>query len=63
MSEPKELENWLSVREASELSGYATEYLRQLVRDGEIDAVKKGFSWLVSRKSLLEYKDKKTQVN
>lgn len=63
MDDSKELSDWLTVREASEESGYATEYLRQLVRDGEISAIKKGFSWLISRKSLMEYKDKKTQFN
>lgn len=57
------IENWISVRDASKEFGYATEYIRQLIRDGEIDAEKKGFSYLVNRNSLREYKDKKTQVN
>lgn len=61
--EKMELSDWSTVREASEESGYATEYIRQLIRDGAIEATKKGFSWLVSRKSLMDYKDKKTQVN
>jgi excisionase family DNA binding protein len=61
--EKTNLEDWLTVREASEVSGYATEYIRQLIRDGDIDAEKKGFSWLVNRESLEKYKDKKTQVN
>lgn len=63
MNDIKELENWLSVREASKVSGYSVEYIRDLVRIGEIDAVKKGFSWLVNRKSLEDYKEKKTQFN
>jgi excisionase family DNA binding protein len=63
MDETKELENWLTVREASDESGYAEEYLRKLVRDGELSAIKKGSAWLISRESLMEYKDKKTQFN
>jgi excisionase family DNA binding protein len=63
MNDTKELEGWLTVREASDESGYAEEYLRKLVRDGEISAIKKGSSWLINKQSLLGYKDKKTQLN
>lgn len=63
MDDAKELEGWLTVREASDESGYAEEYLRKLVRDGEVEAIKKGSLYLVSRKSLMAYKDKKTHVN
>jgi excisionase family DNA binding protein len=63
MNDTKELEGWLTVREASDESGYAEEYIRKLLRDGEISAVKKGSSWLINKQSLLGYKDKKTQFN
>lgn len=63
MDDAKELEGWLTVREASLESGYSTEYLRLLIRNGEITAIKRGFSWFVSKESLMEYKDKKTQFN
>ena len=46
---------WLSVSEAAELSGYHPEYIRRLIRDGEIEARKFSIVWQVKRKSLLDY--------
>lgn len=65
MDEAQELENWLTIREASDESGYAEEYLRKLIRDKELSAVKKGNAWLISLEALREYgyKDKKTRLN
>jgi excisionase family DNA binding protein len=66
MSEYKELDNWLSVSEASKLSGYGMDWLRELVKDEKITGIKKGHMILIDRQSLLDYKaneDKKTQVN
>lgn len=63
MDESKQLENWVSVREASELSGYATEYIRNLIRSGAIKHTKVGYAVLVDRKSLEEYVGKKTRLN
>jgi excisionase family DNA binding protein len=63
MDEIKELEGWLTVRDASDESGYAEEYIRKLIRDGEITAQKLGNMWLVNKQSLMDYKDKKTQVD
>jgi len=47
--------DWITAREASEISGYNTEYLRQLIRAGRIVAVKKGNSWWVDRKTVVEH--------
>lgn len=58
MDNVEELENWISVREASEISGYVTEYIRELARDGEINSVKMGNAVLINKKSLKEYMDK-----
>lgn len=57
------LENWISVRQASQEFEYTTEYIRRLIKEKVIVAERKGFSWLVSRQSLQAYKDKKTHVN
>jgi excisionase family DNA binding protein len=62
MDETTELEGWLTIREASDESGYAEEYLRKLIREGKLPATLKGNSWLIRRDDL-KYKDKKTQLN
>jgi excisionase family DNA binding protein len=46
---------WLDVNEAAELSGYHPEYIRRLIRDGEIEAKKFSIVWQVKRISLLDY--------
>ena len=47
--------DWITTTEATELSGYHPDHLRELIRDGKIYAEKKGNAWWVDRKSLLEY--------
>ena len=48
-------DEWLSVSEAAKLSGYHPEYIRRLIRDGEIEARKFSIVWQVRRKSLSAY--------
>ena len=48
-------DEWLTIQQASELSGYHAEYLRIIVRAGKLDAHKFGSVWAISRKSLLSY--------
>lgn len=48
-------DEWLSVSEAAEVSGYHPEYIRRLIRDGEIIARKFSIVWQVSKNSLLDY--------
>jgi excisionase family DNA binding protein len=48
--------DWITVSQARELTGYNAEYLRQLIRAGEIKAQKFGTLWQVDRKSLLAYR-------
>ena len=47
---------WLTVREAAEEFGYNQEYVRQLARDGAIEAQKLGTSLLINHGSLLDYR-------
>jgi excisionase family DNA binding protein len=47
--------DWVSVKEAVELTGYHPYYLRELIRNEKISAEKKGNSWWVDREALLSY--------
>ena len=49
------LDDWITTTEAAELSGYHPERLRELIRDGKIEARKFGTIWQVSQSSLLAY--------
>ncbi len=44
--------NLISTKEASELSGYNSDYLSRLCREDKIEATQVGRTWLVSRSSL-----------
>lgn len=48
-------EDWLTTKQASELSGYHLVYIRDLIRAGQVDGRKWGQSWQVSKSSLLAY--------
>ena len=48
-------EDWITTQEASELSGYRSDYLRALIRQGRIKGRKYFVIWQVERKSLLAY--------
>jgi excisionase family DNA binding protein len=49
-------EQWLTVNEAAEISGYHPEHIRELLRDGKIKKTRKyGPLWQVDRVSLLVY--------
>lgn len=49
------VEDWLTVAQAAELSGYHPVYLRELIRARKIEARRFGPLWQVSRKSLLSF--------
>ena len=48
-------DDWIASTEAAEVSGYHPEHIRELIRDGKIEARKFGTIWQVSRSSLLAY--------
>jgi hypothetical protein len=48
-------DEWLTIQQASQLSGYHAEYLRIIVRAGKLDAHKFGPVWAISKNSLLLY--------
>jgi excisionase family DNA binding protein len=55
-SMPK-LPEWTSwtVQEASHETGYNAEYIRRLIRNSDIEAVKVGNVWLIKVESLVNY--------
>ena len=52
---------WLTTKEAIELSGYHPVYLRELIRDGKIVGQKFGIVWQVSKQSLTAYLEEAQQ--
>jgi Helix-turn-helix domain len=48
-------DDWITVNEAADLSGYHPVHLRRLMRAGLVKARKFGFVWQVGRSSLLAY--------
>jgi hypothetical protein len=48
-------EDWITTQDASELSGYRSDYLRTLIRQGRIKGRKYFVIWQVERRSLLAY--------
>lgn len=47
--------DWITTKEAMQLTGYSQEYIRVLLRDNKVESSKIGSNWFVSRKSLMEY--------
>ena len=45
----------LTVQEAATLSGYRADHLRELIRDGKLEAQKFGPIWAINRQSLMAY--------
>lgn len=48
-------DDWITTKEAAKISGYHTEYIRELIRAGRIKAQKWEREWQVSRSSLLAH--------
>ena len=49
------MSDWITIAEGVELSGYHTEYLRELARSGKIKAQKWVRDWQIDRAALLAY--------
>ena len=48
---------WITTKEAAELTGYSVRYLRQLINEGRIKAVKWSRVFFVNRESVVAYAD------
>ena len=51
-------DDWITVSDASDLSGYNEEHIRRLLRDGSIQGRKFGIVWQVKSSSLHSYLSK-----
>ena len=51
-------DDWITVHEASAISGYNEEYITRLIREGKIKAKKFSTVWQVSRSSIVAYTTK-----
>jgi hypothetical protein len=49
--------NWLTLKQATGLSGYSRHTLRWLIQDGAVDAKRQGNAWLIEKNSLREFQD------
>jgi excisionase family DNA binding protein len=47
----------LTVKDASELSGYSIDYIRKLCSEGKIAYTKFGFALAIDKESLMKYRD------
>ena len=54
--------DWLTVQEAADLSGYNAEYLRRLIRSQRIKYRKISFIYQIYRESLTEYLSKAKNI-
>jgi excisionase family DNA binding protein len=52
---PKAQPEWITTKQAAEISGYHAEYIRRLIRSGDIEAQKLGRDWVMKRADLLAY--------
>jgi len=57
-----DMPDWISVEEAAEISGYHPNYIRKLIRNGQIEADKKGPMWWIDKVSLKAYVDKMKEL-
>lgn len=46
----------ITTTEAAQLTGYARDYVRQLVKSGKVKGKRLGRDWLIDERSLLRYK-------
>ena len=51
-------ENWLTVSQAAQASGYSERMIQRLLAEGKIKGIKPGRDWLVTLDAVLEYKVK-----
>jgi excisionase family DNA binding protein len=50
------IEDFITIEQAIEQTGYTGQYLRRIAREGRIRAVKFGAFWMIHRDSLLDYR-------
>jgi hypothetical protein len=53
---------WLTVGEASHLSGHDADTLRWMIQDGAVDTKRQGDGWLIEKASLREFQEALLEV-
>jgi excisionase family DNA binding protein len=46
---------WITTKEAAELTGYSPVTLRQFAREGRIEGRKRGRDWFINKENVLTY--------
>ena len=59
MTEDLENINLISLREASDISGLSSDYVRRLVERGINDAKKIGRNWITTKEAISDYAEKR----
>jgi len=62
MTDPFDPTEWITTKEAAELTGYSIQYIRRLVNRKRILARKWGRDWFVSKQALLDYQQAMGQL-
>jgi excisionase family DNA binding protein len=47
--------DWITTKQAAEMSGYSAYHIRELINTGKVKAQKFGEVWQIDRRSLLAY--------
>jgi excisionase family DNA binding protein len=55
MTDPFDPTEWITTKEAAELTGYSDARFRQLAGSGAITAYKRGRDWFLNKRSVLEW--------
>ena len=53
---------WITTKEAAELTGYDVTHVRWLIREERVLGHKFGRDWMVNRKSIQDYSDEMTKL-
>jgi excisionase family DNA binding protein len=61
LSPPLVLNNLISVKVATSYSGYSMQYVRRLLRSGQLAGMKVGQLWLIDKDDFDSYLEKVTQ--
>lgn len=54
--------DWITVKEAAELTGYAGAHLRLLIKRGRLRGVKRGGAWFLCNKEVVAYAEEMKQL-
>jgi excisionase family DNA binding protein len=52
------LKDWITTKEAAELTGYTSAHIRQLIKRGKLQAHKLGRDWFLNRGEVVAYAEK-----